>query len=390
MAGKRGHGEGTIRHRTDKDLWEGMYSYRDETGKLKRRSVYGKTQREASEKLRAALRTIDMVDTPITDRQTVAQFLDRWLTDVAHPKLRPSTYASYQQKVRLYIAPALGRYQLAKLKPQQVQAMMNGMQERGLSPRSVQYARAILRRALNQALKWGMVTKNAAALTDAPRVERPEMQSLTPAQARIFLDTVRGDRLEALYAVALSLGLRQGEALGLRWQDVDLDAGSLHVRSSLQWLSGEGPKLVEPKTRQSRRSLPLTPNLGAQLHAHRQRERLERLAAGEHWQGEDWDLVFTNTRGGPLSKHTLIGQYKKHLERAGLPGMRFHDLRHSCASLLVAQGVHPRIVMEILGHSTITLTMNTYSHVLPQNQREAAALLDRLFSEERETAVGAD
>lgn len=390
MAGKRGHGEGTIRQRADKDLWEGMYSYRDATGKLKRRSVYGKTQREAGEKLRAALRTVDQGDAPLTDRQTVAQFLDRWLTDVARPKLRPSTYASYRQKVRLYIVPALGRHQLAKLMPQQVQAMMNGMAEQGLSPRSAQYARAILRRALNQALKWGLVTKNAAALTDAPRVERHEMQALNPVQARTFLDVVRGDRLEALYAVALSLGLRQGEALGLRWQDVDLDAGSLHVRSSLQWLSGEGPKLVEPKTRQSRRSLPLTPGLVAQLRAHRQRERLERLAAGEHWQGEEWGLVFPNTRGGPLSKHTLTGQYKRHLQRAGMPPLRFHDLRHSCASLLVAQGVHPRIVMEILGHSTITLTMNTYSHVLPQNQRDAAALLDRLFTGEQATAVGAD
>lgn len=168
---------------------------------------------------------------------------------------------------------------------------------------------------------------------------------------------------------------------------MDFDGGSLHVRSSLQWLSGEGPQLAEPKTRQSRRSLPLTPVLVAQLRSHRQ---LERLAAGEHWQGDDWGLVFTNTRGGSLSKHTLTGQYKRHLERAGLPPIRFHDLRHSCASLLVAQGVHPRIVMEILGHSTITLTMNTYSHVLPQNQRDAAALLDRLFEGEQGTAVGAD
>lgn len=323
-------------------------------------------------------------------RYTVAQFLDRWLTDVARPKVRPSTYVSYHQKIRLYIIPALGRHQLAKLTPQQIQAMMNGMGERGLSPRSVQYTRTILRVALNQALKWGMVPKNAAALTNPPRVERPEMQALTPAQGRQFLDAVRGDRLEALYGVALALGLRQGEALGLRWKDIDLDAGVLHVRSSLQWLSGEAPKLVEPKTRQSRRSLPLTPSLASQLRAHRNRQRAERLVAGERWQGEDWGLVFANTLGGPLSKFTLHGQFKKHLQRAGLPDMRFHDLRHSCASLLVAQGVHPRVVMEILGHSTIALTMNTYSHVLPQAQRDAAALLDQLLGSSHAVAIGAD
>ncbi len=387
MAGKRGDGEGTLRHRTDKDLWEGMYSYRDELGKLKRRSVYGKTQREASEKLRAALRTIDQGETPITERQTVEQFLDRWLVDVARPKLRPSTYASYGQKVRLYIVPAIGRHQLTKLTAQHVQAMMNGMAGRGLSPRSVQYTRTVLRIALNQAVKWGVIGKDVAALTDSPRVARPEMQALTPTQARGFLDAVRGDRLEALYSVALALGLRQGEALGLRWKDIDLDGGVLNVRSSLQWLAGEGPQLVEPKTRQSRRSLPLTPILVGQLRAHRTRQRAERLASGERWQGEEWGLVFANTLGGPLSKFTLHGQFKKHLTRAGLPDIRFHDLRHSCASLLMAQGVHPRVVMEILGHSTIALTMNTYSHVLPQAQRDAAALLDQLFTSDRASGL---
>lgn len=251
----------------------------------------------------------------------------------------------------------------------------------------MQYARAILRRALNQALKWGLVTKNAAALTDAPRLERGEMHAFTPAQARAFLDAVKNNRLEALYSVALALGLRQGEALGLRWRDIDLDSGELWVRMSLQWLPGEAPRLVEPKTRQSRRTLPLTPDLIAHLRTHRTRQRRERLAAGERWQGEEWGLVFPNTIGGPLSKHTLIQQYKKHLKNAGLPNLRFHDLRHSCASLLVAQGVHPRVVMEILGHSTITLTMNTYSHVLPQAQRDAVILMGSLFAPSGATEV---
>jgi integrase len=183
-------------------------------------------------------------------------------------------------------------------------------------------------------------------------------------------------------AVALSLGLRQGEALGLRWQDVDLAMGELHVRVTLQWLPRDTPKLVEPKTRQSRRTLALPPALVAQLRAHRIRQKEERLLAGQRWQGDEWGLVFANTLGGPLSKFTLHGQYKKLFSRAGLPDMRFRDLRRSCASLLLAQGIHPRVVTEILGHSTIALTMNVYSHVLPKTQRDALhALSDGLFSD---------
>lgn len=376
--GKRGHGEGTIRQRKD-GLWEAAYSYWAPNGALKRRSVYGKTQRVVSERLRAALRVVDQGATPITERQTVAQFLDRWLLDVAKPTVRASTYVSYRHKTQRYLTPALGRHQLAKLTPQHVQAMLNEMGERGLAPRTILTTRAILRKALNQALKWGLVSRNVATLVDPPRIERYEITTLDPEQARRFLDAVRDDRLQALYAVALALGLRQGEALGLRWRDIDLDAGTLQVCVALQHVRGAPARLVEPKTRQSRRTLPLPAPIALQLRAHRTRQLRDRLLAGERWHGEEWGLVFTNSFGGPLATRTLHTQFKANLSRAGLPNIRFHDLRHSCASLLVAQGVHPRVVMEILGHSTIALTMNTYAHVLPQAQREAIGLLDSLF-----------
>ena len=376
MAGKkRGQNEGTIYKRKD-GRWEGAVTLPGTGGKRKR--FYGDTQREVREQMTATLRSLDQGQAISLDRQTVGQFLDKWLSEVARPKLRPSTFISYQSKIRNYLIPALGKHQLVKLTPQHVQAMMNEMSARGLSPRSVQYARAVLRKALNQAMKWGLVTRNVATLAEPPRVTRPEMQILHPDQARHFLETVKGDRLEALYAVALSLGLRQGEALGLRWQDIDLDAGTLQIRSSLQWLPRSAPELVEPKTRQSRRNLAVPPPLIAQLKAHRARQKEERLLAGPRWRGEEWKLVFPNTIGGPFSKNTLHGQFKRQLQAAMLPNVRFHDLRHSCASLLLAQGVHPRVVMEILGHSTIALTMNIYSHVLPQTQREA---LDTLTSE---------
>lgn len=375
--GKRGDGEGTIRQRKD-GRWEAMYSFRDERGNLQRRSLYAKTQREVREKLTTAIAALDRGQPPLTDRQTVAQFLDRWLADVVKPSVRPKTYESYRQIVRLYLAPTLGQHRLAKLTPQHVQSLMNEQLTAGRAPRTVLYMRAVLRRALGQALKWGLVARNVATLVDPPRSQRHDIRPLTPEQAGQFLTAARGDRLEALYAVAVSVGLRQGEILGLRWEDVDLDAGVLRVRVALQRLDGK-PQLVEPKTRQSRRTLPLPAVVVRQLHAHRTRQREERLLAGERWQGAGWGLVFTNTLGGPLEPRNLTTRYKALLARAGLPNIRFHDLRHSCASLLLAQGVPMRLIMDILGHSQIGLTMNTYAHIFPELQRQAADAMDRLF-----------
>ncbi len=286
--------------------------------------------------------------------------------------------------MRLYLTPALGRHQLAKLQPEHVQTLMNQMLEaggkdgQGLSPRTVQRARAVLRRALNQALKWGMVPRNVATLVDPPRSRTPRFTTLRPEQGRVLLDAARGDRFEALYRVALSLGLRQGEALGLRWEDVELQAGTLRVAVALQRFDGK-LQLVEPKTDRSRRVLSVPTALVSALKAHRARQLQERLLAGDRWR--DSGLVFTSRIGTPLEPRNVTRAYKALLTRAGLPDIRFHDLRHSCASLLVAQGLHPRVVMETLGHSQISLTMNTYAHVLADVQREAAVTMDRLFPE---------
>lgn len=374
---KRGQNEGTICKRDD-GRWVAVLNlgYRD--GKRWRKSFYGKTRKEVQEQLTATLREQQQGLPVITERQTVAQFLDRWLADVVKPTVRPKTYHSYQQLVRLHLKPALGHHQLAKLDPQHVQALINAKLAEGLSPRTVQYLHAVLRRALGQALKWNLVPRNVARLVDPPRVERPEMLALTPEQARRFLDAVGDDRLGALYSVAVALGLRQSEILGLRWEDVDFEQRTLRVRVQLLRIDG-AKRLVEPKTRQSRRTLPLPATIVAGLRAHRSRQLQERLLAGARWEGNGWDLVFTTTRGGPLDARHLVRAFKDHLVRAGLPDIRFHDLRHSCASLLVAQGLHPRVVMEILGHSTITLTMNTYSHVMPALQREAADMMDNLL-----------
>ncbi|MDP9373215.1 MAG: site-specific integrase [Chloroflexota bacterium] len=382
MAGRRGHGEGSIYQRESDGKWCAVVDLGYVNGKRKRKVIYGTTRKEVAEKMKVTLRDQQQGLPVAVERQTVAQFLDRWLEEVVKPNRRPRTYDSYAQVARLYLVPALGRHQLSKLAPEHVQAMMNdlllrgGKAGQGLSPRTVQYTRAILRKALNQAVKWGRVPRNVATLVDAPRAKKAQIKPLTREQGQRLLATISGHRLEGLYRVALSLGLRQGEVLGLRWEDVDLDAGTLRVAVAVQRRKGV-KELVEPKTEQSRRTLPLPAVLVAVLRAHRVRQLEERLAMGERWHEQG--LVFPSTVGTPLEPRNVTRHYKQLLKRASLPDVRFHDLRHSCATLLVAQGVHPRLVMEYLGHSQISLTMNTYAHVLPEAQREVASLMDTLF-----------
>ena len=373
---KRGQNEGSIYKRRD-GRWVATISLGYKAGKRCRKSFYGKTRRTVQEQLTAALRAHQQGLPAAPERQNVANFLERWLEDSVRPSVRPRTYASYSQLVRLHIAPVLGRHQLVKLGPQDVQHFLNDKLSDGLSPRTVRYLHAVLRCALGRAMKWGLVTRNVATLVDPPAHQRPYVKPLTPNQARAFLDAVKGDRLAALYSVALAVGLRQGEALGLRWEDIDFDAGRLTVRVALQRLDGR-LQLVEPKTVRSRRTIALPQTAVSALRTHRAQQLQERLFAGSRWQGTG--LVFTTTFGTPIDARNLTRQFHRILREADLPRIRFHDLRHTCASLLLAQGVHPRVVMEILGHSQISLTMDTYSHVIPALQREAAGQMDEILS----------
>jgi integrase len=329
------------------------------------------------ERLTAALRDHQQGIAIRTDeRQTLAAFLERWLADVVQPSVRPSTFTSYRMLTRRHVIPGLGQHRLSKLTPQDVQTFYNGRRAVGLSPRTVQYLHAILRRALGQAVKWSLVPRNVALLTERPNARRPEIRPLDPDQIRAFLTAAAGDRLEALYTVAVAVGLRQGEALGLRWEDVDLDGATLQVRHALQRIEGR-MQLVEPKTDKSKRTIALPAVAVTALRAHRTRQLEERLWAGSRWQ--EWGLVFTSTIGTPLDGTNVTKGFQRLLHKAGLPHQRFHDLRHACATLLLVQGTHPRVVMEVLGHSQIGLTMNTYSHVMPSLRREAAESRDAVW-----------
>ncbi len=372
MAKRRGHNEGTVRQRSD-GRWEAMISL---PGR-KRRSLYGKTRKEAQDKLRGALRDVDLGLDLVAGRQTVEQFMIRWLEDVARPKLRPSTLKSYESYVRLHIIPTLGHHRLTKLTPQDVQTFLNAKSATGLSPRTVQYIRAILRRALGQAVKWGLVGRNVAALVDPPRSVRKLVEPLSADHARAFIAATASDRLGPLFHVAIASGLRQGELFGLRWQDVDLNAGTLTVRHAMQRVNGK-PTFVEPKTALSQRTVTLPASAVAALRAQRTCQIENRLLAGSRWQ--DWGLVFSSTIGTPLEPSNVGHRLHKLLEGAGLPRQRFHDLRHCAASLLLAGGVAPRTIMGILGHSQIGLTMNTYAHLSPGLERDAAAALGAILA----------
>lgn len=331
--GKRSDNEGSVFQRKKTGRWvaQVFIGYRPD-GKRDYKTYTCATQREALERLKSAHATLDRTGTLVTKRQMVRQFLERWLEDVVRPRRAPRTYDSYVSEVRRNIAPALGHLQLDKLAPQDVQRFLNhlgkegGAKGQGLSPRTVAYNRAILRKALNQAFKWGEVARNAATLVDPPTVRRHEIRPLDPDQAHRFLDAARGDRLAALYTVAVSIGLREGEILGLRWEDVDLDRGMVRVRTQLQRIDGK-PQLCDLKTESSRRDINLPPTLVAQLRVHRIRQAEERLSR-PRWQ--DWNLIFPSTVGTPLDPQNLTKRFKALLGHAGLPDMRFHDLRHSC------------------------------------------------------------
>lgn len=356
MARKRNSGEGSIFRRSD-GRWCAQLDLGWQNGKRPRKYVCGATAQEVQDQLLKA-RADRAAGLPVVmERQTVSQFLQDWLENSVKPSVRPLTHEQYCQHVKLYLAPLLGHHLVAKLAPQHVRAFLKQKLADGLSPRTVQLSLVILRKALGQAVKDGLLGRNVAKLVDGPRVERFEGKTLSPEQARQLLDAAGGARFEALYTAALAVGLRMGEALGLRWQDVDLDRRILTVNRILERLGrghGSTLQLVEPKTSPSRRTVNLPEAAVRALKGHRVRQLEERLAAGSRWQ--DSGLVFPNTLGKRLDPHELHNGFKALLTKASLPDIRFHDLRHSAASLMLAQGIPLRSIQDILGHSSIALT----------------------------------
>jgi integrase len=376
---KRGNGESSI------------YPIRGKNGKVKGyRAAYvvytadGVKRRYLSGKRREDVR--DKLAKALTDRSgglvfdagamTVGEYLERWLKGSVRSTVRMSTYERHEGIVRTHLKPALGRIKVKNLTPTHVRGLHREKLDAGLAPATVRKIHSTLHKALSQAVSDGLIPRNAAAMK-APRPDPEEMHPLSADEATALLEAARGDRFRALYVLAITTGLRRGELLGLRWRDGDLEHGVLRVGRALVREGGRY-RLSETKTKRGHRSIRLTSQAVSALGAHRKRQLEERMRLAGLY--EDQDLIFASQKGTPLNPENLVKRsFKPLLKRAGLPEIRFHDLRHTCATLLLGSGVHPKLVQELLGHAAIALTLDTYSHFLPSmGDQTARAMEDTL------------
>lgn len=371
---RRGNGEGSIYRRAD-GRWAGAAYVLMPNGGRRRRQVYGRTREEVAQKITALLaQAAAGVPAPETT-WTVASYVEHWREHIAPGSLRPATLANYTYVLDRHVMPHLGKVKLPRLTPAHVRRMLAALAETGLSPRTQQLAHAVLRSVLGHAVRDELVSRNVVALVRPPRVERLEVQPWSPQEAAQFLASIRGHRMYALFAVGLALGLRRGELLALTWADVDMPAARLTVRRSVQRMrDGSGLVFGPPKSQRSRRIIPLPTVCLDALRSHKAAQSAERLAAGSWWHDED--LVFPSTIGTVFEPRNLNRLFAALVDEAGVRRIRVHDMRHTCASLLLAQGIPPRVVMEILGHSQISITMETYAHVMPTAMRDAADAID--------------
>jgi integrase len=402
-------GESTIYKGKD-GRWHGQVSMGVKTdGKRDRRHVSSAKRAEVVAKVRAleAKRDAGILLDAGSGAQTLGQWLDHWLATIAPRRVRPSTLVGYESKVRVHIKPALGHHPMERLQPEHLEKFYADKLTDGKSPGTVLICHRILARSLKVAQQRGRVARNVATLVDPPSAVYVEVVPLTAEGAKAVLAVAAPKRNAARWSVALALGLRQGEALGAQWAQIDLEQGVWRVRRQIRRLPckhgcggtcAEGVKpgrcpqrtggmtASEPKTTRGKRDIGLPPQLLAVLRQHRQEQLAERLAAGSEWH--DHDLVFAQVNGKPIDARKDWGQWCDLLVEAGLPHARLHDARHTAASLLLAQRVPARVVMEILGHSTIAVTQNIYGHVMPEAVTVATtAVADVLWASDAPVAT---
>ena len=373
--------KGHIRKRGKSSWAVVLYLGRDATGKERHKwhSVRG-TRRDAQRELARLLHETNTGSYVEPARMTVSEFLDRWLTDYAKPKVSPKTYERYQEMIDGHIRPALGSYLLPKLSPLHIQGFYSRSFTKGrkdgkggLSAQSVVHFHRLLHKVFAQAVKWQLLARNPIQAVEPPRAERQEMRALDEDETASLLNLLGGSRLYMPVMLAVTTGLRRGEILGLRWGNVDLATGTITVVQSLEQTK-EGLRFKSPKTHRSRRSIALAAIAVEALRSHRAKQAEERLALGPAY--DDHDLVCPRPGGSPWPPDMLSTAFAAVVRRLQVKPFRFHDLRHSHASHLLRAGIHPKIVSERLGHSTVGITLDTYSHVLPGMQEGAVRLLD--------------
>ncbi|MGC1214735.1 MAG: tyrosine-type recombinase/integrase [Micromonospora sp.] len=373
---RRSHGEGSV-YEQRPGMWAAVVDLGWIDGKRRRKYVYAKSEAEAIRKRDDLRRRHALGENLAAQPRTLSDWLDEWIAMKAQEGTRASTLRGYRWLIESHIRPTLGNVALSKLTPTMIRRVLSAKASADLSATTVRHIHGMIRNVLGDAVREELLHRNPAHAVRAPSVRQQERRALTVEEARRLIERFRGDRLEALWVCALTVGLRRGELLGLRWSDVDFGAGTLTVRQTLLRAGGQ-LHFAEPKTERSRRTVPVPEQTMALFRSHRRRQAAERLQAGERWQ--DFGLIFASTIGTPMEPRNVDRAWHATRARAGLPWLRLHDLRHACATFLLASGASPRTVMKTLGHSQITLTMNTYAHVLAEVERAAMdAAADRLF-----------
>ncbi|WP_432047099.1 site-specific integrase [Streptomyces asiaticus] len=397
MAKRNANGEGSIWQRKD-GRWVGSAFVLTADGTYKRRDVYGKSWDDVHDKL-TRLKADSQKGVPVvTSKLSLGEFLTYWLANVARLKVRPTTYAAYETLVRIYLAPGLGKKKLARLTARDIRTFLattartcqccaqgkdKARPERKRrccalgkccksypSDRTVRFLLVLLRAALGHAVREDELPRNVAKNVELGMGTKREIEPLTVEEGRRLLAAARGNRLWAAYELAVRIGLRRGEVLGLRWKDVDLADGTVTIRQTLQRVGGE-LLIAAPKTQRSARRVALPTECVTALRARRAQQQGDRLAAGDKWKDNGSDLVFTTKHGTPIEPRNLNRAFTLLCEKAGVRLVRFHDLRHTCASLLHEQGADARMIMEVLGHSSIRVTMDIYTFVRLDSQRSA-------------------
>ncbi|EPD56072.1 tyrosine-type recombinase/integrase [Streptomyces sp. HGB0020] len=379
MAKRRPNGGGTIAKRKD-GRYQGAAYVTDTDGNRVRKYVYGSTWEEANEKL-GRLQDQERNGIPVPSRSwTVGEWLAYWLEHIVEPEREHNTYVKYESKVRLYLLPHLGKKSLVKLTPAQVRAFMAALKREEVGASARFEVLRVLRNALNRAIREELLTRNVALLVDMPKVTKDRGTAWNAREAVTFLRAARAHRLYAALVLVLVLGLRRSEVLGLRWQDVDFEARHFTPVKQVQRVKGVGLVLKDLKTESSQAVLPLPEFCARALEERRELQELERKIAGEHWSQEpDQDLIFSSEHGGMIDPVGFSRTFERLVKRAGVRRITVRLARHTCGTLLAFLKVHPKVAQAILRHSQISMTMDIYTHVVGDSEREAVGMLAELL-----------
>jgi len=370
---------GQIKKRNENTWLVRIFLGRDANGKRRyfNKTIHG-TKKDAQKYLTAKMREKDLGVFIEPASIALNEYLDKWLLESAKPRLREATFENYRYLTSLYIRERLGSRKLSDIKPFDVQKLYNQLTEKSLSARTVRYVHAILTSAFSQAVKWQMLIVNPCNVVDLPRQQKKEMKAFSPEQAQHFLEAAKDDKHGLIFAFALASGMRPEEYLALQWKDISFEKNTATVQRTLIWRKGGGWYFSEPKTAKSRRTLPMPESLFVKLKSHKIRQAEQMLKLGQSYERNNF--VFATDEGKPLCLRNLRKRnFAKILEQADLKGFRLYDLRHSTATLLLSEGINPKIVSERLGHASIVLTLDTYSHVLPDMQKEATSKLGKML-----------